>query len=40
MTLNIDDDYPSDDVDLLVNAGLLPNPMGVEFIINYVPVVP
>jgi len=40
MTLNIDDDYPSDDVDLLVNAGLLPNPQGVNFIINYIPVVP
>ena len=40
MTLNIDDDYSSDDVDLLVNANLLPNPQGVRFIINYIPVVP
>lgn len=40
MTINIDDDYPSTDVDLIVNAGLLPNPQGVSFIINYIPVVP
>jgi len=39
MTINIDDDVPTSDVDLIVNAGLLPNPQGVSFIINYIPVV-
>ncbi len=36
MTLNLDNSVPSTDVDLIVNAGLLPNPQGVGFIINYI----
>jgi len=39
MTINIDDDVPTGDVDLIVAAGLLPNPQGVEFIITYIPVI-
>lgn len=36
MTLNIDDDYPNNDVDLLNNNGLIPRPQGVKIIINYI----